>query len=150
MFSYNTAKHKSTGYTPYELMFGKKAYIPSSIQQEPKFHYTYDDYIRALQYKLNTSFKIARENIISSKERSKEYHDKRIHPKEFKVNDLVKLKAMHNVKGESRKLSAATKGPFKITRIYDNHNLDLQVGNQIKRYHLNLIDHYFPDEEASD
>lgn len=89
MFSYNTSNHKSTNFTPYELLFGRKPYLPSSIIQEPKLHYSYDDYIKSLQYKLNSSFKIARENIISSKCRSKIYHDRKINPKEFKKNDLV-------------------------------------------------------------
>lgn len=38
MFSYNTAVHASTKYTPYELLYGSKAYLPSSITQEPKLH----------------------------------------------------------------------------------------------------------------
>nr|XP_034194813.1 uncharacterized protein LOC117611033 [Osmia lignaria] len=66
-FSYNTSTHRSTNLTPYELLFGRKAYLPSSILKEPEFHYTYDDYIRSLQNRLNTSFKTARENLINSK-----------------------------------------------------------------------------------
>lgn len=91
MFSYNTAVHKSTRYTPYELLFGQKAYLPSSITQDPEFHYTYDDYVRSLKFKLNTAFQIARENLVNSKLKSKEYYDKKINPIKFKVNDLVMI-----------------------------------------------------------
>lgn len=92
MFTYNTTVHKTTRYIPYELLYGRKAHLPSSITRDPEFHYTYDDYVRSLQYKLNTSFKYARENIIESKRTNKRYYDRNNKPGEFKVNDLVKLK----------------------------------------------------------
>lgn len=89
MFSYNSSVHKSTNYTPYELLFGSKPYLPSSILQEPKLLYTYDDYVKSLQQRLNVSFKIARENIHNSKVASKNRYDKRGNPVKFKVNDNV-------------------------------------------------------------
>lgn len=43
MFTYNSHIHKSTLFTPYELIFGDEAYIPKSISEPPKFRYSYDD-----------------------------------------------------------------------------------------------------------
>lgn len=62
MFSYNRSVYKSTNYCPYELLVGTKPYLPATITQEPKLNYTYDDYAKFLQHKLNA----ARENIIKS------------------------------------------------------------------------------------
>lgn len=146
MFSYNTAVHKSTRYTPYELLFGQKGYLPSSITQNPEFHYTYDDYIRSLKFKLNTSFQIARDNLIVSKFRSKEYHDKKINPIVFKVNDLVTIENKYIPSGLSKKLSSNAKGPYKIIRLSPNQITEIQVNRKLAKYHTNLLKLYFPDE----
>jgi len=48
-FSYNTSTHESTGYTPYELVFGKIARLPSSeIIYEKGKGKTYNDYLHQL------------------------------------------------------------------------------------------------------
>ncbi|KAK9302022.1 hypothetical protein QLX08_005859 [Tetragonisca angustula] len=113
MFNYNTSIHKTTNFTAYELLFGFKAYLPSSITQEPKFHYTYDDYINSLKYRLNTSFKIAREHIINAKAKSKEHYDKRINSKEFKVNDSVYIYNKQGKVNLCKKLCPNFKEPIK-------------------------------------
>jgi transposase InsO family protein len=49
IFIFNTTPHTSTGYTPHELMFGRKPHIPGILQKEtPSVQYTYDNYIREL------------------------------------------------------------------------------------------------------
>ena len=36
VFAYNTAKQQSTSYTPFELMFGRKAVIPIDLEYEKR------------------------------------------------------------------------------------------------------------------
>lgn len=73
MFSYNTTVHSSSKFTPFELVFGYKLSLPSSVTKEPEFKYTYDDYIDHLTLKLRKSREISRDNLLDSKEKNKEY-----------------------------------------------------------------------------
>lgn len=50
---------------------------------------TYVEYLKDLFDKINTVQQKARENLIKSKLKTKEYYDKRINPQNFKTGDLV-------------------------------------------------------------
>jgi len=42
MFTYNTTPHTATAYTPFELIYGHRATLPTALSPKPT--YTYDDY----------------------------------------------------------------------------------------------------------
>jgi transposase InsO family protein len=52
-FVFNTTPHTATGFTPHELLFGRKSNIPGLLQREPpETQYTYDNYVKELQSRL--------------------------------------------------------------------------------------------------
>ena len=83
MFSYNTSVHEGTNCIPYELVFGKLGREPTSepLSQQEKLQ-TYDDYLINFVTQLHEMRTQARENLISAKEKSKIYYDKKINPLE--------------------------------------------------------------------
>lgn len=102
VFTYNTAPHMSTNFTPHELMFGVKATIPSTLTKNPDILYTYDDYLYELRHKMQTSHELARENLIESKNQNKKYYDKYTHPQIFHIGDKVLLENPTHKKLDSR------------------------------------------------
>ena len=92
MFSYNTSVHEGTKCTPYELVFGKLALLPSSdpLPEHEKMK-TYDMYMTKLITKLHEMRGIARQNLIAAKQKSTEYYDRKINPQNFKIGDSVFL-----------------------------------------------------------
>ena len=148
MFCYNTHTHEATGKTPYELLFGRPARIPSSIANEPEFKYTYDDYYSQLKLRLNAIHKLAKEKLIQSKLRSKIQYDKKLNPHIFKINDLVLIKAKANKPGLNKKLSPTFHGPYRIIKINPNNNtVVVQLKHNKKvTYHTDMLKPYFTDE----
>jgi len=64
--------HSSTGFTPHELLFGRKPNIPGILQKEPvKMRYNYDSYVQELQSRLQSCYEVARSTLKAKKERSK-------------------------------------------------------------------------------
>ena len=64
---YNTCINTSTGYTPYELVFRRKARLPTSIYNQNERKRLYSDFCEEMQTKLKEMHLISRENLIQSK-----------------------------------------------------------------------------------
>jgi transposase InsO family protein len=67
-FVYNTTPHTMTKYTPYEVLFGRKANLPGKLQQNPTAVYNYDDIVQDIKRKLQECHKVARTNLLQTKQ----------------------------------------------------------------------------------
>ena len=114
-FTYNTTVHSSTGFTPHELMFGYKAELPSSLCTSYKGNETYFSYLESLRQNLESMHKIAKENLLDTKEKRKDYYDE-------KSNDWIpmwgdKVLLENIVTGVGRKLQGLYNGPHEVIAI---------------------------------
>lgn len=134
MLAYNSNVHSTTGFAPFELIFGHKPYIPKSI--DTLENNTYTDYVRALNHRLYYSRQKALENIQQSKERSKHYYDSHSRPITYNVGDMVYIRCHHK---QNKALSPVWKGPFKIIKINGNHTVTLQIERKHVRHHYDEI-----------
>lgn len=114
----------------HELLYGCKPYLPNCITQEPSTQYTYDDYVKDIKSKLNITQKIASEHIINSKNKSKNYYDKKIKFVNYKVDDLVYVLNKARTPGINKKLAPTYKGPFKITKVNQNKTVEIRKGKK--------------------
>lgn len=142
MFSYNTTTHSSTKYSPYELVFGNKPDLPSSVTRPVEFKYTYDNYLDDLILKLQKSHELAKENIIQSKEKNKHYYDKKSRNIEFNIGDSVYLENHQIKKGNTKKFSKKYSGPYKIVKLNPPVNCTLKINNKNVRVHKNRLKHH--------
>lgn len=143
--SYNTSIHEATGCTPYELVFGKQARLPSSEAindiEEPR---TSDTYLTQLMTDIHNLQELARENIIASKIKSKGYYDRKINPQHFQINDEVLL-LNEPKKG---KLSNQYSGPYTILDILANGNVKLLVKGKQKIVHSNKLKNFHATQKG--
>ena len=86
---YNTSLHESTGFTPFELTFGRKANLPSAIAKTTGF--TYDEMFSLWQKQLKQYLNIARETLIKSKKRYQRDQERKIVKTQaiFKEGDFI-------------------------------------------------------------
>jgi hypothetical protein len=134
-FTYNTTKHSTTKFTPFELLFGYNPEIPNNLKKSPEVYYDYDDFILELRHRLRTSQEIARQNINKVKEKNKLYYDKNANLVNFEPGDKV---WMLNKK-RNGKLSAIKNGPYEVISIDSNENTTIMINNKFKRVHNNLL-----------
>ena len=117
--AYNSGVQMSTGYTPFYLMFGRKARLPLDIMygtNQPTAVHSMGAYAMQLQNLLLTAYDLVRDHITTQHQRQKTLYDKKVHGKSYKLGDLVWLHSPVPPRGSSHKLYHPWTGPFKVVK----------------------------------
>ncbi len=91
--AYNCTKHEVTGFTPYELMFGRQPRLPVDLafglpyQDTPQI--SHSEYVKHLKSHLEESYSLASHRALKSAERNKIRFDKLVTNSSLEVNDRV-------------------------------------------------------------
>ncbi len=91
--AYNCTKHEVTGFTPYELMFGRQPRLPFDLafglpyQDTPRI--SHSEYVKHLKSHLEESYSLASHRALKSAERNKNRFDKLVTNSSLEVNDRV-------------------------------------------------------------
>jgi hypothetical protein len=142
-FVYNTTPHTMTKYTPYEILFGRKANIPGHLQQKPAPVYNYDDVIHDIKRKLRECHEIARANLTQSKQRRVVQQISEVNMPTFQKGDKVLLR-----NEKAGKLDSLWMGPYIIaevdpkgsnvmTELSKKKKMEVHV-NRLKVYHSHV------------
>lgn len=142
MFTYNTTPHSATKFTPYELLYGRQAELPTSLNLPPQPNYTYDQYAHELKQRLRSTNLLARETLRSSKIATKKYYDKSASEKIFRPGDQVLLRDKTLRQGRTKKLTANWIGPYTVLQKHDNENYTIKKGRRTLRIHTNRLKHF--------
>ena len=143
-FVYNSTVHTSTNFQPYALVYGRTLEVPIKLKAEPEPRYNYDDYLFDLKENMQISHKIAREQLIKNKIKSKERYDRNENPQEIHVKDLVLLKDNNH----RTKLDPIWLGPYEVTAVLGNENVIIKRGRREITVHRNNIKKYYKDVEV--
>uniref|UniRef100_A0A3Q1EKL9 Gypsy retrotransposon integrase-like protein 1 n=1 Tax=Acanthochromis polyacanthus TaxID=80966 RepID=A0A3Q1EKL9_9TELE len=91
--AYNCTRNDVTGFTPYELMFGRSPRLPVDLafglpvrEEQSTSH---SQYVEDLRSRLEESFQIASKNAVKSGERNKTRFDQRVTPSSLEEGDRV-------------------------------------------------------------
>ena len=78
-YAYNTSTHESTGFSPYELVFGRVARTPLEFDLDLplKNPCCQSEYVRSVRANLQSFKKVAQQNLARSRQRQKQLYNKR-------------------------------------------------------------------------
>jgi hypothetical protein len=127
-----------TKFTPYEVLFGRKANIPGYLQQKPTPLYNYDDLIHDIKRKMQECHEIARANLIQTKQRRVEDQKDKVYMPSFKVGDTVLLKSEKH-----SKLDPLWLGPYKVLEIdHKGSNAVIEITKKKQFVHIDRLKVY--------
>lgn len=105
MHAYNCTRNDTTGYSPYELMFGRQPALPVDfILGTSAFagsHTTHSEYVHKLRRRLQESYSLAVENARKRGQQNKTRFDARVRAAELVTGDRVLVRNV-NIRGKHK------------------------------------------------
>jgi len=95
MFTYNTTPHTATGYTPFELVYGHQADLPTALTKPylPNLHIiTRTTRKRELKERLRATNQLAKKHVKDEKIKAKLQYDKKAREITFKVGQSINIR----------------------------------------------------------
>ena len=124
IYTYNTSKHESSKYTPFEAMFRRRAVLPVDISkrpldEQPEMKEFDHNLIDLVMEERRERWEIVKENILNAQKKQKEEYDrKHSKPKGFLIGALVwKKKDFTRKKRAGGKLESKWPGPTYVLGI---------------------------------
>ena len=112
LFAYRTTPHTSSGETPFYLVYGRDANLPSSLSfAAPRIRYPVleTEFARELTKELKHARELARKSIQNAQRSQKQYYDRGAKDAKLQIGGLVMLKV-----DPKFRLDRNYRGPYKI------------------------------------
>ena len=145
LFAYRDSMHASTGYSPFELIYGHRVRGPleflrecwesDNIDQEDR---DVHKYILEMRKRLQETCQLAHESLLKSQEKNKAIFDRRARRRVLRPGDQVLLLLPTDFK----KLLLKWKGPFTVVKRFDADHYCLSVNGRERNYHINQLKLY--------
>ncbi|GFW97336.1 retrovirus-related Pol polyprotein from transposon 412 [Trichonephila clavipes] len=119
LFAYRSVVHETTGYSPFQMLFGRDLRLPPAdrlFSRPPDAPLAPEEYIEKLQARMEKMHHLARERIGMASEKMKTRYDARATGHDFHEGDKVWLWNPKRRKGLSPKLQTNWEGPYTVLR----------------------------------
>ena len=150
LFAYREAPQEATGFSPFELLYGRTVREPVQIlkilwtkETDVPEVKTSNQYVLELAERLDDTMKIALEELKRSQSKNKRLYDWGAKRRAFQVGYKVLI-----LLPTDNKLLLQWRSPFVVERCGNGNNYGVEVNKRIKTYHVNMLKPYF--ERQSD
>lgn len=110
VFAYNTCKQKTTGYSPFLLVYGREAVLPTEATLTWKTEFDVKQYLDSTQAAREQAMK----NIHEQQKKDKSRYDAKHRELQFSPGDMIKVYTPKRKVGLSDKLLLRWQGPYEI------------------------------------
>ena len=145
LFAHRDTVQDSTGYSPFQLLYGHQVRGPLTILKElwtsnieDKEVKTTYQYVVDLRQRLEDTCKLAQEELVKNSKKNKTYYDTKAKVISFKKGDEVLLLLPSDI----NKLLMQWKGPFTVMEKVNSFDNKVNIKGKIKTYHGNMLQQY--------
>ena len=146
LFAYREVPQESTGFSPFQLLYGRSVRGPGTILKElwtkevniPEVKSSYE-YVTELR---EDSLKLAQEELEKSQKRYKRHYDRKAKPRRLEVGDRVLIL----LPTDSNKLLMQWRGPYTVESRVGANDCRVKIGSKTKTYHVNMLKKYISRE----
>ena len=143
LFAYREVPQASTGFSPFELLYGRSVRGPLDVlkeawESEKRSKESVVSHVLSVRDKLDKMSKIVQQNLSTSQRTQKRWYDQNAREREFQLNEtvLVLLPTVNN------KLLAQWQGPYQIVKRIGKVNYLIDMHDRRKRqrvFHVNML-----------
>ena len=149
LFAYREVPQKSTGFSPFQLLYGRSVRGPGTILKVlwtkevniPEVKSSYE-YVTELQENLEDSLKLAQEELEKSQKRYKRHYDRKAKPRRLELGD----RALILLPTDSNKVLMQWRGPYTVESHVGANNYRVKMMSKTKTYHVNMLEKYYSRE----
>ena len=150
LFAYREAPHESTGYSPFELLYGRLVRGQLELmngnweEENPAEEDSVVSFIIKTRDRLDKLHKLASLRETHAKNRQKKFFDKKTKVREIEIGQrvLILLPTSNN------KLLAEWKGPYKVLEKVSPVDYKVQINRKTEKvYHIKMLKSYFEREQ---
>ena len=147
LFTYREVAQASTGFSPFELVYGRDVRRPLDVKEswdtDKRSTESVVSYILTIQEWLTKLRDVVRENLEDAQAPQKTWYDCHARNREFNPGDkvLVLLPTSTN------KLLASLRGPYPVVRRVHAVNYEVEMADRCKRkciFHINMLRQLYP------
>lgn len=147
LFAYREVPQDSTGYSPFELLYGRNVRGPLSVLKEmwvkegtedPTVKTTYQ-YVLDLRERIEKTCELACQELNKSAKRYKKYYDRKAKARILQPGD----EALLLLPTDNNKLLLQWKGPFKVLNRVGKCDYSIDVNGKPRTFHINMLQQYF-------
>ena len=146
MFAVRDTPQDSTGFTPFELLFGHRVRTPMTLlkhlwtgeKEDPEVKTAYR-YVIDLRERIDETCQLAQEEIGKVQKRNQTYYNRRARERRLNVGDNV----LWLLPTENNKLTLAWRGSYEVVEKIGQVDYKIRVTHdKIKTYHINMLKKY--------